>query len=167
MHPLLTLLYCCAAAVPIPTPESTWREMFKVARIVLHPTQVVMEYDADPLLMVSLFHHLVEPSTLLLDQVTTRFTEGEVSSKVWGPAAWEVLHALARGPNHTQVPHLLQSWTVLLPCPECRAHLTRHLESAPSFGSTPEETYRYTVGLHNAVNMHLGKPAYFSTDNVP
>ncbi len=134
--------------------------MAQIADIILTPMHVDMEYHTDPLVMVSLFHHQMEPHTLCMDDITTRFTAGDVSSMVWGPAAWELLHTLARSPYHTKVHQLLQCWTNILPCAECRKHLTQHLVMSPFVGSTAQETYHYTVSLHNAVNKHLKKPVH-------
>jgi hypothetical protein len=131
-------------------------------RILGHDNMVV--YDEDPLVSVSQLHAQLEPSSLDMDDVVSRFgAGGDVSSSVWGPAAWDVLHRLAGGPRWQYTRDLLEVWRELLPCERCRTHLAQHLEATPAstWGSTPQQTYKYTVSLHNAVNVSLGRPPRF------
>ncbi len=160
MHPLLVFLYCCAANMQSPAGVDDWVECMRTAIIVM-PHIPPMAYDQDPLVMVSLFHHHVDAS-FNLDAVVSRFTTRDVGASTWGPAAWEVAHALAAGPDFSYLPHLLESWTRLLPCPDCRRHLTAHVAASPFAGTTAEDATRYMVALHNAVNVSLGKPVYWA-----
>lgn len=95
-----------------------------------------------------------------------------VSTEVWGPKAWGVLHAI--GFSYPTTPtfvekesayRLLLSLGHLLPCKKCRRHYldqfngpsgisssdSRHLESGDSLS-------HWLVDLHNEVNIRLGKP---------
>jgi len=161
MHNLLILLYCCASTTLQPTPSATHILFVRMVEIILGVGVVdraALEYDPDPLVMVARLHNSIEPLTFNMDDVVSRFgPNGDVASTVWGPPAWSLLHQLARGPSHRLVRPLLKVWTEVLPCVVCRVHLEEHLRVTPNFGTTQQQTYTYTVALHNAVNVSLGK----------
>jgi len=158
MHPLLVLFYCCAVETPTPTPVTTWTLFATVGHIL---GLGYLAYASDPCVMVSLFHAEMEPSTLCLEEITA--PDRDVTSKVWGPAAWTLLHELATSPHSTRVPELLACWTHMLPCAVCRTHLAEHLAG---HSNLPVDMYRYTVALHNAVNVSLGKPVVHEVSSV-
>ena len=116
-------------------------------------------YDEDPFVVVSLYHNEVERDTLDIATIMSRFIEGQ-STSVWGPIAWSILHKLSRSPGFRDVERLLKCWQNVLPCPECRHHLREHVCRTQFNFSTMEETHQYTIMLHNAVNMQLGKKMF-------
>lgn len=160
MHSLFVFLYCWAATTHVPISHETLILVHRMVAIFFpnaNAEDAAKDHD-DPLTTVSLLHVHIEPSTFVLDEVVNRFGEdGDVSAKVWGPSAWNLLHTLAAGPNFTNVPHLLEVWETLLPCQVCRTHLQHHTRLTRFDGTTVEEVIRYTNALHNAVNASLGK----------
>jgi hypothetical protein len=160
MHDLLIFLYCCASTTPRPTPTKFYILVVRMVEIILGVKKgSSITYNEDALFMVSQFHLQFEPLSFEMDEVLTRFgSSGDVSSKVWGPSAWRLLHDLALGSKYGLVGSLLDVWRQLLPCEMCRLNLKEHLNVTTQFGSTQKETYNYTVALHNAVNVSLGKP---------
>ena len=58
--------------------------------------------------------------------------------------------------------------TELVPCPVCREHYKVHLQKLPL---TPhldrrEDLFRWTVELHNEVNVMLGKPKVTEMESI-
>ena len=161
MHDVLTLMYCCGVSTPRPTPHWWFQAMTTMCDIVVpgHPS---LEYFEDPIVIISFFHSQFEPSTLDMTDIIGRFMhdDADVSTSVWGPAAWNVLHNLARGERFTHVRDLLYCWKSALPCDSCRRHLGKHLEHTRFNHTTSSEAHDYTVMLHNAVNCQLDKPLY-------
>lgn len=154
MHEFLELLYCFAAAAPVPTCHAWFTDMNSMCVIV---TGRGLEYDEDPFVVISAYHAIVETSTLNLGHIMQRFLEGDVSTSVWGPVAWRVLHQLAAGPRFADVERLLQCWKNVLPCPDCRHHLAEYMQVTQFDCTTPEGASRDTSRLHDAVNRRLGK----------
>lgn len=162
---MLIFFYCCAAATPLPMSHDSWMRFVTVAQAILGTSCPPLLYDEDPYVMVSCFHQKFEPSTLRMDDIITQFLTGDVSSSVWGPAAWTMLHDLSQSPDHTKVPEVLTCWTHMLPCATCRAHLREHLNTISFTSVNSTATYKYTVALHNAVNVSLQKDVYYITDD--
>jgi len=163
MHDVLTLLYCCAANESYPTKREWISQIQYMCDILLPSDRPCFEYHNDPFVVVSFFHSVFEPSTFDLDLVVEGFMSGtsDVSTSVWGPPAWNLLHTMARDDErYTEIHSLLKWWEHLLPCPVCRKHLTSHLENTTFDHKTPQQAYDYTVLLHNAVNTQLDKPAH-------
>ena len=54
----------------------------------------------------------------------------------------------------------------LLPCPVCREHYAEHLKVMPisPFLDNRQSLFKWTVDLHNAVNVKLGKPVVSQTE---
>jgi hypothetical protein len=53
-----------------------------------------------------------------------------------------------------------ESLAIIIPCPKCREHYTKHLQIMPI---TPhldrrQDLFKWTVLLHNEVNESIGKP---------
>lgn len=153
MHAFLEFLYCCSAAVAVPTPRAWFDDMNAMCVLVMKRK---LNYDEDPLVVVSLYHAAVEIRSMGTD---LRHILGGVSSSVWGPLAWGILHELARA-RPDQVEPLLRYWVRVLPCPECRAHLAEHMHVTQFGFVSGEQAYQYTRTLHNAVNMQLGKKMF-------
>lgn len=157
MHPLFIFLYCWAYSNARVTPGDIIL-INNMVQLFFPRVDAKMLDDEDALVSVTLLHKLLEPSTCDVQDIMNRFSD--VSAAVWGPAAWELLHSLSMGCNFAQVPYLLEIWQRVLPCHLCRKHLREHLLVTRHFGSTSAHMYTYTVALHNAVNVSLGKPIY-------
>jgi hypothetical protein len=163
MHNILVLLYCCAVTEPYPTSKQWFQRIQDMCDILLPPNYPCLEYDEDPNVIISFFHSAFEPSTMELDVIISKFMDpnSDISTSVWGPPAWDLLHGLAQDEQkYTLVGPLLRCWKHVLPCVVCRKHLSSHLEHTTFIHNSPEEAYQYTVLLHNAVNAQLEKPVY-------
>lgn len=86
-------------------------------------------------------------------------TKGERRGEVaWGPAKWAELHRWAMKGDLPTASRWLDSFAASLPCGECKQHwLNLVRDNPPDFGSN-EALFDFTVGLHNMVNISLGKP---------
>lgn len=145
MHDLLVLLYCSASGLSR-TPDS-WVGLVETTLPHAHP----VVYDEDPFVFVSLVHAALQPATLDTDRVVGFVSDS--GRDIWGPAAWRFLHSTAR--THPQGTMALLEWyTKMLPCEQCRLNLRRHMDDTP----TVLDMHAYTVEIHNKVNESLGKP---------
>lgn len=157
MHELIVFLYCCAKDVPIPTPHNWWQQVCTFCNVII-PEISPPVYDTDPMVLVSLVHSRLEPDTLVPRDIMARFVNADVSTRVWGPPGWKLLHDLAQSERYMQVKILFGCWKEILPCHECRTNLRVHINTVEYSGiSTSDDMYKYTVALHNAVNTQLGK----------
>ena len=86
---------------------------------------------------------------------------------VWGPLFWHTIHIVALGyptsPTYSQkraAKEFYESLRFLIPCPVCREHYTKHLEKMPISPHLDrrDDLFRWTVNVHNEVNVLLGKP---------
>lgn len=85
----------------------------------------------------------------------------------WGPAYWKVIHkicfSLPQGSlNGTEKKNILIFFSAirfLVPCPECKSHLTKFLTEQPLYKnySTGKSVAEWACNLHNSVNQRLGK----------
>ena len=85
---------------------------------------------------------------------------------VWGPKAWELLHAIAnragQGVNQRlladeqrEVVWLFRHLEYMIPCPECRLHIVQYRKAN---GGGPTSNYgEWMWNFHEAVNQRLGK----------
>ena len=87
-----------------------------------------------------------------------------VNPDIWGPHAWKFLHAEAQGfpdePTDTDREHyntLFMTLRYTLPCPKCREHLSKYIESNPPNVNNREDLEKWVIDMHNAVNMRLGQ----------
>lgn len=92
-----------------------------------------------------------------------------VPPTVWGPFFWLTIHIVALGyssnPSYTEkrsAKQFFESLGNLIPCPVCREHYKQHITQMPI---TPhldkkEALFKWTVDLHNAVNVSQGKPKW-------
>lgn len=156
MHPLFIFLYCWAAVTDTATPGAR-RLIDMMVRLFFREYEATVLHDDDVLVDVTLLHSLLEPDTCSMSHLTDRFRV-DVGASTWGPAAWELLHSLAASSNFTSVPTLLEIWEKVLPCTTCRHHLREHLILTRCLPTTQLDMFRYTVALHNAVNVSLNKP---------
>jgi hypothetical protein len=85
---------------------------------------------------------------------------------VWGPFFWHTIHIVALGyPNEPSYAHkraakeFFESLAHLIPCPVCRDHYVVYLQKMPISPHLDRrvDLFRWTVELHNVVNVSLGK----------
>lgn len=87
---------------------------------------------------------------------------------LWGPHLWKSIHYIAMGyPNEADnmvrasyKEFYLNLWKVV-PCLKCSVNYRRHLEELPpidGFLGSRDDLFKWTVALHNIVNVELGKP---------
>jgi hypothetical protein len=89
--------------------------------------------------------------------------------EVWGPKLWFVIHTIALNypdnPSYDDVrntENFFNSLKTNIPCDKCRMHYTERLDKTPIINhlSNSDSLFRYTIGLHNDVNISLGKRTY-------
>lgn len=80
---------------------------------------------------------------------------------------WEWLHRTAAlyptkpsAERQTQTRRVLSNLGSLIPCEECRGHYNVYLATHPSAATDRESLSRWVEGLHNAVNVKLGRPTW-------
>lgn len=85
----------------------------------------------------------------------------------WGPYFWGVLHiATYTAPPVLTEAHregfrqLVGSYLSILPCPVCQQHFSEVLAKHPleEHMATSKDLFFWSVDVHNAVNIKLGKP---------
>jgi FAD-linked sulfhydryl oxidase len=85
---------------------------------------------------------------------------------VWGPLFWHTIHIVALGysnsPSYAQkraAKEFYESFSQLIPCAVCREHYITHLSKNPISPHLDrrDDLFRWTVNLHNEVNVSLGK----------
>lgn len=119
---------------------------------ILVPDAPLLVYDEDPFVTLFTLHQFIDPLTRL-DEAATYLTNA--SRSVWGPAAWRLLHKTARDtPQHTM--DLLECYTEMLPCDQCRRNLCKHMQDIPHGNNMVE----YAAEIHDQVNVALGKPRF-------
>jgi len=94
---------------------------------------------------------------------------------VWGPIFWHTIHVTALSypsePSYAQkraAKDFYESLSQLIPCPVCREHYQKHLQKMPISPHLDrrEDLFRWTVDLHNEVNVMLGKPKVTELDSI-
>lgn len=93
----------------------------------------------------------------------------KILPNVWGPPFWFTIGVVAlaypQKPNYAEkkaAKEFFESLSFLLPCAICKEHLKTHLRKHPI---TPhldrrDDLFKYTVMLHNEVNISLNKPTF-------
>jgi len=94
---------------------------------------------------------------------------------VWGPIFWHTIHITAIGypqsPSYAQkraAKEFYESLAFLIPCPVCREHYGTYLQKSPISPhlDTRDDLFKWTVQLHNEVNIILGKPTMLESEVV-
>lgn len=156
---LLHFMYCCTAVAEDPVDARFHRALRMMWRTFdwLTPDMPPPDPTLDIVVQVAQAHVALDPVTFDDDQIIATYAVPGIPPSVWGPAAWRLLHALAADDARgLLVCSILYAWTVLLPCAQCREHLTALLQEEPP----PEDGDRmdaYAVRIHNNVNALLGK----------
>lgn len=98
-----------------------------------------------------------------------------IPPEVWGPFFWHTLHIVALGypqePTYNDkkaAKEFYESLQTLIPCPMCREHYASHMVKLPIGPSldSRKDLFRWTVDLHNEVNVMLGKRKYSETEVI-
>ena len=96
-----------------------------------------------------------------------------IPPEVWGPFFWHTIHIAALGypqePNYSEkksMKEFLESMQLTIPCPICRQHYVSHLVKSPVGPAldSRKDLFKWTIDLHNEVNIMLGKRAYTQTE---
>ena len=89
--------------------------------------------------------------------------------EIWGPKLWFVIHTIALNfpdePTYNDIRNTEQFFESLkynIPCDKCRVHYTQRLNKNPIINNlkNSDTLFRYTIELHNDVNISLGKRTY-------
>jgi hypothetical protein len=88
---------------------------------------------------------------------------------------WHTIHVVAlsypSNPNYAQkraAKEFYESMAELIPCPMCREHYKEHLKKLPLSPHLDrrDDLFRWTVQLHNEVNIMLKKPVVSETESI-
>jgi hypothetical protein len=88
---------------------------------------------------------------------------------------WHTIHVVAlsypSNPNYAQkraAKEFYESMAELIPCPMCREHYKEHLKKLPLSPHLDrrDDLFRWTVQLHNEVNVMLKKPIVTETESI-
>ena len=88
---------------------------------------------------------------------------------------WHTIHVVAlsypSNPNYAQkraAKEFYESMAELIPCPMCREHYKEHLKKLPLSPHLDrrDDLFRWTVQLHNEVNVMLKKPVVTETESI-
>lgn len=96
-----------------------------------------------------------------------------MDKKFWGPSVWVLIHicAIAFKPeNKHSYKQFMYALRGVLPCPECREHLTQNLktlELKPEYLSNNKKLFLWSFLLHDLVNRQLNKqsPSFEALQN--
>ena len=92
---------------------------------------------------------------------------------VWGPFFWHTMHLVALGypnaPSYQEkkaAKEFYESFAFLIPCPVCKTHYEEKLREMPLTASldSRKDLFRWTVEIHNKVNVMLHKPTLTESD---
>lgn len=96
-----------------------------------------------------------------------------LNSDIWGPSAWHTIHSIVfaypDNPTSIDKQNMLDFFNILtkiLPCRECKIHLTENLAKLPPKLDSRTDLFNWSVDLHNIVNSYMGKPIYSVKDIV-
>ncbi len=93
----------------------------------------------------------------------------------WGPFFWHTIHIVALGyplkPTYAHkksAKEFFESLQFLIPCPICREHYASHMKELPitPFLDRRDDLFKWTVTLHNKVNVMLGKPQFSEMESI-
>ena len=99
----------------------------------------------------------------------------QIPPEVWGPFFWHTIHIAALGypqePTYSDkkaIKEFFESLKSIIPCPICRSHYVSHMSKMPISASidTRADLFRWTVDLHNEVNVMLGKRKFTETEVI-
>lgn len=80
----------------------------------------------------------------------------------WGPPVWHTIHSTAasyKPHQRASFKRMMNTWTEMLPCDECRGHLKENLKRLPvdNYLDNNHNLFLWTYFLHDLVNKQLGK----------
>lgn len=79
-----------------------------------------------------------------------------VDPKIWGPAAWALIHSIAFNQVKTTqdlnvAKHLIYSFLYILPCDKCRRNFDRHLVSL-KVPNEPDALAKWSYEMHRRIS---------------
>jgi len=107
-----------------------------------------------------------------------------MNKNIWGPNLWCTIHTTAAAyiptaDNKRAFKAFINSLTNIMPCGECRQHLSENLQNLPPierYMGSNRELFLWTYLLHDTVNRQLNKTSptfasvqerYFSKTEAP
>ena len=87
---------------------------------------------------------------------------------MWGPELWKEIHNYAKNwnGNKYEAMQYYRSIPKKIPCQECRKNWMHHIQICPIRMENKKELYKWTVDMHNLVNIELGKPIYHENNKM-
>ena len=90
-----------------------------------------------------------------------------LNPEFWGPYFWKTIHLLIIGlpdklnEDHRQaITDFFNSLIYLLPCKKCRYHYSIYFEQYPVDISSKQALWKWSVDLHNSVNVRNNKKTF-------
>jgi len=78
-------------------------------------------------------------------------TTTDIGKKFWGPATWRVIHDVSLRTTREEFFRFLEHLTHLLPCAECRLHLTSNIHRLSQMMGAEKSAFVGGYMLHNMV----------------
>lgn len=117
---------------------------------------ICVAFDACPFEPVATIHEWIAPESFQGDALVQKYLVHGVPKEEWGHRLWRLLHHSVDRFSPDEIYTVLQHCQLLLPCPQCRAHLRQTLQLF-----TPakcKKSAQYLSDVHNIVNKRIGKP---------
>jgi hypothetical protein len=86
-----------------------------------------------------------------------------LNPKIWGREGWRFIHfvAVTYHPSKQEAyREFFQNLPDILPCPVCGEHFRSNMEKHPPNFKDAKSLFKWTVDMHNLVNLENGKPKY-------
>ena len=115
--------------------------------------------------LLEIFHNIImSENNICSKNMCDNDSKNNISPKIWGPKAWEFLHAISFGysdnPSETEKENMLKFFMSLpytLPCNICAGHCKKNLETNPPRVDNKDSLSRWLVDFHNNVNDQTNK----------
>ena len=95
---------------------------------------------------------------------------------IWGPHGWKFIHYITLGypsrpteEDRNKYFNFFMSLAEVIPCSVCGNHFKQHLEITPLDDealSSRDELMKWTIAMHNHVNLRNGKKIYSIRDAI-
>jgi hypothetical protein len=119
---------------------------------------ICIPHDVCPFEPVATIHEWVAPESFQGEQLVQKYLVQGVPKEEWGHKLWRLLHHSSRFFTPDEMYSILQACKHLLPCPQCRNHLSQLLDIlTPSYC---EKCDQFVSDVHNIVNVRLNKPVH-------
>ena len=86
-----------------------------------------------------------------------------LNHKIWGREGWRFIHfvAVTYHPSKQEAYRdFFENLPDILPCPICGEHFRINMEKHPPDFTDAKSLFKWTVDMHNLVNVENGKPKY-------